>query len=721
MILLSSMLVKIFLVIAVSLCGYHFFSKKSCKKYFVHFCITIIAFAFLSNYISSFVPALKDTIKITALGENRAEARGQEVFLNGYTIDGKDFLAGESLEIESGHWFWSGETYAWRPETDSRQPDGVTREVILKIPVGWDRTLNFSGGIWRGLVEIDNKQDVWIEDTYTEDQSLKNIQIGRSKTSLLILNQIQYLVCYGLVLLLLSTVTIFLVQKALQSPIRAKEWLDKNNGKLIYVGIAFITFIIMFHYAGKFSFWRDELGQITFTKGTIEDAISYSLNMVNCNPPLELLFHTFWYRIAPYGEQWLLLPSMVLSCGSIFLLGILGERLKDKYCGVLSCILLAFSTTLWTNAAFEYRSYGFFIFFSTLTLYAYIRRNNANSIGWNILFSLALFCNAMIHYFGMVAMAGYFVADIYLLLKKQLKLKNFTAYVVPGLISVGWLLLVRVACGESMSNAVSWQPVPTFMHVLTLLKFLIGDMEILYWFLCAGMAISFSYIFSKNRGNFDWIRFNIIFLFVFLIGCISLIFVYGNFINQKSTMWAERYFIFLLPNSILLSVIAVSNLICALIRKIEYLNFAYKCICFFVGIVMMLNCLGLMSNSTSLSLSALGKSDTRTSEVYREAADWLYEQSNNIFNKDTIIFIPQGYNSLAGWCEYYITRQGRRDSLNVVSEYSIRNYDDILQYNQIYFQYIVRGPSSSLEKILNENYNLETDNKNVKVRAYVRK
>ena len=118
MILFTAAAIKILVFILTLVVCYRIFSKRLDKKQLIFFSILVMIFACCANYMSNLLPPLTDTITLTALGEKQEEAKGMEVYLNGYTIDGEEYLAGKSLDIESGHWFWSGETYAWRPETE---------------------------------------------------------------------------------------------------------------------------------------------------------------------------------------------------------------------------------------------------------------------------------------------------------------------------------------------------------------------------------------------------------------------------------------------------------------------------------------------------------------------------------------------------------------------------------------------------------------------------
>jgi len=260
MILFAARAVKTLLLLAVFFAGWRWLRHRLTGRTLLCLGMLAVLFATAANFVSGFVPPVRDEVTLTAQGEKCNDAKEAEVYLAGYTIDGASFTSGESLVIKEGHWFWSGETYAWRPEADSRQPENMTRTVVLRIPVGWNRTLDFSGNAWRGLVQVDNGKGVWICDTYAEKDSVVQIQIGRSETSDLIRNQIRSLAVYSLVFLLLTGFTGYILAKIAAAPDRVIALLKENQGKLLYGGIACAAFLLMFHYAGKYSLWIDELG-----------------------------------------------------------------------------------------------------------------------------------------------------------------------------------------------------------------------------------------------------------------------------------------------------------------------------------------------------------------------------------------------------------------------------------------------------------------------------
>ena len=103
-------------------------------------------------------------------------------------------------------------------------------------------------------------------------------------------------------------------------------------------------------------------------------------------------------------------------------------------------------------------------------------------------------------------------------------------------------------------------------------------------------------------------------------------------------------------------------------------------------------------------------------QSFREAANWLYSQSNAIFNSDTVIIAT---SSPEVWQDYYICCQGRRDPLNVVGQDALSE-EELISYNKVYVQYSHNPISESLQAALDENYVLEADTP-FQLRTYTRK
>lgn len=707
MILSTVFLAKVLLAVGTVVIFFHEFRDRLSRRWLAYITAAILICAVAVNYAVSFLPPMTEEVTLTALGEKQEAAKGMEVYLSGYTIDGKSYISGKSLEIVEGKWFWKGEIYTWRPETDSRQPEGTTRTVVLKIPVGWNRTLDFNSSQYRGKVEISTYEKQWTVDTYSEEGRINSEQIGRSRTTLLLLNQLRRLALYILAFLVLSFWGIRTVQWALEKPEQAREWLDRNSGKIAYGCIALVTFALMVHYADRVSLWFDELSQIGFTNGTIKEAIGYCLEMKDFAPPLTDVCSTIWYHIAPYGEAWLLLPTILLSAFSIFVTGLICERLHGKYCGILAAIMLSFSVTLWSNAAYEYRSYAYLIFFSTLTYYCHMRRIEGEKL-FSFLFSVSLVGLAMSHYFGMIACTFFFFADLYLLFRKQLKVKNGIVYLLPGGIAAFWMMAVFAITMQykKPEDLASWYTVPGFSHVRSALRFLSGNFEVAYWILLAGIAIILTDIIHRDKEQFDLKTFYLRLSAIEIVGTFALLLIYGNFINAKASMWQSRYFFGLLPHVIILSSSALYRFITIARDRLT----AQRALCLCMTFAFGLNCLSVISTSDSETYP------------YREAADWIYKQNNYIFNKDTLVIMVFGSDfSMEGYDEYYVTRQGRRDSINVLKQNMVYEKEKILCFSKIYLQYSHHPILPKIQTVLDEYYTLESDRKDIKVRVYNRK
>lgn len=708
MILSTVFLAKVLLAVGTVVIFFHEFRDRLSRRWLAYITAAILICAVAVNYAVSFLPPMTEEVTLTALGEKQEAAKGMEVYLSGYTVDGKSYISGKSLEIVEGKWFWKGEIYTWRPETDTRQPEGTTRTVVLKIPVGWNRTLDFNSSQYRGKVEISTYEKQWTVDTYSEEGRINSEQIGRSRTTLLLLNQLRCLALYILVFLALSFWGIRTVQWALEKPEQAREWLDRNSGKIAYGCIALVTFGLMVHYADRVSLWADELSQIAFSDGTIKEAINYCLSMKDCSPPLAEICSTIWYRIAPYGENWLLLPTILLSSLSVFLVGMICERLHGKYCGILAAIMFALSEKVWLNVAYEFRAYAYFIFFSALAYYCHMRRVKGEKI-FSFFFSLSLVGLAMSHYFGMIACAFFFLADLYLLTRKQLKIKHALDYLLPGGISIFWLMAVFATTLQykKTKDIMNYRPVPGFSNIRSMLQFLTGDFEIAYWILLAGIAAVLAGRIYQDKEQFNLKTFYLEFSTLEIVGTVILLLVYGNFVNKESTMWANRYFLGLLLHVIILSA-SVLYRITAIAKDRPAVQ---RIFCLFITFAFGLNCLSVISTSKS------------TSHPYREAADWIYSQNNFIFNNDTMIILGGGNagSIVDGFITYYITRQGRRDLINVIDQNCIENKNEILDYSKIYIQYSHHSVLPDVQVILDEYYTLESDRKDIKVRVYNRK
>ena len=707
MILGTAQAIKIIIFAITVLIGENYRKKFFPKSSRFVLTVGIVLCASIAVYCANRVPPLTDEVTLTALGEHNPEAKKEEIYLNGYTVDGKNYSSGESLQIMDGKWFWNGETYCWRIGTDTRQPKGTTRSIVIRIPVGWERTFNFAGGVWRGKVQVNIDGRQWDVDTYTESPLTVPVQIGRSSTKILIFNQVIRLAVYAMILGALTAILIFLIQIIKKDPVRSHIWLEHHITKIIYGFLALVAFILLFRHADEISLWNDEVAQIQFSIQGIAESLKLCLQMVDITPPLFTICAAIWYGIAPYGEQWLLLPSILFTVLSIYYIGLVGECLGGKYCGILSAVLMAFSTTVWQYIAYEFRAYSFVLLFSTLALYFFILCNqNVEQMKWRIFYSITLTMLAMSHYFGMLACGLFFFADIYLFYKKQIDWKKLGIYILLGAVSLIWLTMVfwTTLRYKRPEQIATWYPVPGISQIQSMIYYLTGNFDLTYWAFLVGIIAAFSFFLSRSNKKFQWQHVYLGFLSFMVIITFLLLLIYGNFINQKSTMWQGRYFTILIPAICILSAQGIM-LICSLEKNVSTIaKFRLQIASTFMMTVLILHCVTSVPNFRI--------------QPFRQAADWLYTQSNSIFNDDTLVVTTMGYDD--AWNEYYISQKGRRDLLNVKNQYEL-DFSAQEKYNRIYLQYSQSKVSVKLQNFLKENYILESDKRDIQVKTYIHK
>lgn len=673
---------------------------KDGHRLYAIWAVLVVIFALAAYEIAEVVPPLKDPVELTALGEKNEYSGAQEVFFNSLTVDGKTYPAEKPA---AGKWFWCGNDYlVWRIETDPRQPEGVTRTITVEVPVGLNRTVNFAGSGYCGLVEVKTARGSQVIDTYSEQGQMFNVEIESSDTARLIGDQLLHLAVYAAVLAVLCLAALWLIRRALKDLTRTKDWLGRNWGRLAYAGIAIVAFTLMI-CLNKSSFWNDDTQEIGTVMYGFKKLFSDLLSFADGSPPLYGLFACLWYKIAPYGEYWLLLLPITTTALFVYIMGLTGEALGEKSTGILTAIIGAFSVTVWGFAAYSFRPYAFLLLFSALSLYCHIRKNQTGGErGWLIKYSAALVALSMSHYYGMTGCVLLFAWDFLLLIKKKIPKKTLLSYIAPGAAILIWLSLVywKTLRFRSPEEIASWFEIPTLNHIHSLLKFLSGNYDFSYFLMLFGAACALAFAArALYRKKMTWARFYGVVCTGMVVLTIALMFIYGRLINPKSTMWHERYFIILLPYTTLLPALALHTIFSERDQALK------GAVTLFITVVLVINCVVVGPSSGG-------------NQAYATSADWIYTDINSIFNPDCAIiytsFWPDAYES------YYIEKQGRRDPLTVQHQWYVTE-EWIAGYNRLYVQYSQAPIEAQLQTILDRDFVLETARPDLQTNLYVRR
>lgn len=715
MILKTALAIKLLLPLAVLAGGYLLLRGRLGKAALLALGALAVVFAVAANSVSEQVPPLRDEVTLTALGKKSEGASAEEVFFTGCTVDGRQYAAGRDMDILDGKWFWSGgTTYCWRVETDSRQPEGVTRSITVGVPVGWGRTLDFSSGVWRGMVEISAGGRTWTVDTYAEKPGTVTTPVGRSETAALIWNQIRYLAVYGLVFLALTAAAyIALVWKRE----RLARFNERHRGVLIFLAIALVQMAFAMKYAGTDGLWLDELYEVGWS---VECPNLFVRAFIDAVPrPISEFILGAWIAIAPYGEKWILLLPELWTAAGIFLVGLCGKAYKNVRTGVFAALFAAVSGTLLQQCSYEIRSYGLFFAAAGLLLYMYIRRYTGEREprrGETAALCAVMAVFSQTHYFAYVLCGELFLFDAFAHWGLKCKRMTWAPYITLGICTVP--CAVMVLRSEFLSTfIVEWQRVPTPGSVNGLIDyFASGSWPLrLLFFLGAALAVGTAICVTRrhrsgaavNAGEDarDLAAVLPVYLIVFMV---VFFLVYGN-IQKQATLWSNRYFCCLLPSFFVLCGFGADRLAGFAERAVPGKVGAAVMSCVFIG------CVALPPAVTEWESAAV-----RIRDCFRECADVLYQDINYIFNDSTVIVTTQGPSASRGWEKYYVTRYGKRDGLNVQNQEEI-TMEDLSEYDRIYVFYSQSSYDEALTDLLDEQYKKISDNTSVKLAVYVRK
>lgn len=111
-----------------------------------------------------------------------------------------------------------------------------------------------------------------------------------------------------------------------------KNFITKER---VYDIVSYVFLFIMFAFmclnASKQSLWGDELDWFVdfISKPSISDMLNYLLE-TGYNLPLSYLMMYPIYRIVPYGELWILMPNIIITIISVFIMKKIGKKIGRR-------------------------------------------------------------------------------------------------------------------------------------------------------------------------------------------------------------------------------------------------------------------------------------------------------------------------------------------------------------------------------------------------------
>lgn len=510
--------------------------------------------------------------------------------------------------------------------------------------------------------------------------------------------------------------------------------IEEKWDKYVYFLLSFLMLAFMILYSTKQSLWGDELFQI----GIISNSNSVSdllekYTYSDATGPLFAVFGYLWYRIVPYGEQWLLLLPELFLVLSAYIMGLIGFQIKGRYFGILSTIITITSYSAICFCGYEFRPYALLVLCATVSFYIWILRNKNPNKSWKyiLIFAACICLLPLTHYLSIIVCMAYFLVDVFLYVRKKISFLYLLSYIIAGITFLPWAYFRYEGIKEVTNGSgvlVYWQGMsPSFSSFNETIKYLTGYDNFIFILFFIGTAYIFSFLFSQSSkvalygsANNNMLKIYLIDIYVtiFFIPAFMFIvmFVYPSISSMNSSYIVGRYFFVILPFVIFTAALSVDYVTSVLSSCIKE-KIRIKGI-FCILIILSVGLTSAISVEDWVSGESTEKVQYAYNHVpYRSGANLLMSEKD-IFKKDVVIAIGLGGSTYDGIVEYYFSKKGSRKTPNIISI----NVSEMTKYRVIYFfspaiQYVL---PEETQKFFDENYELEFKDEKNNIYKYVK-
>lgn len=691
-------IVQVLAVVLLSVAVVFYFGKiKHKEKVLVAglvFCVALSAI--ISNAVLKAVPLPTDKVVVTALGEKNEGASADEVCITGLIVGGEEY---ELKNPSEGKWFWKGDVYMWRNESDPRQPEGTTRSITISIPYGKDRSIQFGLGKWNGIAEVSYDGGTQRYDLFkSSDETVLYAPVPDTA----------FFSLYGIKLLrmaLFVLIVVFMAAYPVYASIKfdyemIQKWFKANWDKLYYILLALNYIAFLQKNSVEGSLWGDEIWQLGW---------SYTTNQNTCYIIFDFI-SKIWLNIMPYGQEYLRLMSQIFVAGAIFVAGMIGREFKGKRFGILLSSSVAFSLTIADHCAKGIRSYAMLLFLTVLVLYMYLKKQKnlgTEKTSYLIIYGIVLALTMDTHPFAFVAVGLFLASDFILIIMKKASKRSLIEFIAPALYGIYWL----ISSWKAVSNSASGGEV-TALKMLEAVKWLFSYNNVLLLFSLFGMIIIIVDCCVKVKKRvFDFkSNYGLLIISSVPIVEIAMIFLYSTVINPGKSLFFDRYLITIIMLLLFLMCYGIDKTIDFACRLSNDQNVSK----YTTVLVVLSLCI---FNWTQISPWVTNPSNGRSrNDDYKSIADYVMQQ-NDIYAPSTLFLLNHGQNSANIGFSYYLTHNGERDDINHKCMFHLpKNLD---QYTTIYIAY--DRYDGRWSNVIDEQYELVENNTSVKVKKYVRK
>lgn len=495
---------------------------------------------------------------------------------------------------------------------------------------------------------------------------------------------------------------------------------EKKRRLYLYIETILLVWFAIFTFmnADAQSLWADELSSIGYIRNGLSLKEMFQTYLyLDTNLPLYSAILYFWYRIVPYGEQFLLIPSILFCMGGIIFLAAAVKRLLGERASFIAfCLGCSSNAVIW-QGAWEVRCYSLVFFLSAFATWAYINKTlHENSKGLFV-YGLAVVLFLWTHWFACILLAFYGLADLYFIIRKKYSWKALLCYPLGLLIYCPWLIVSFASKSSELQDF--WAEVPQWKNMPWTILFFLGGRRILWYIclvtggaLCIKAVISFFYKHMERNVIID-------------LGCIctlsigwviGLVFLYSAYLNPKGSLYVERYFMVVAPQILIITAWGIEFLIALAEKMVLHLNsdWVKKSVPVIVksGVALGL-CFYFLICYKEAYISI-----RKPRQEFRYLSEYLIDKGT-LWSNDTALVGSNRYCALDGFIDYYFVKRGYEEPVNIIDgkineeEESrfYKNYkqfteEELLNFNRIYCLKIHMGYDDALKEFLEENYQL---------------